>query len=628
VTLPLALTALMFWLPSTGAAETTGQTLVDACSCLVGGDLTRAEQLFAEVIGQDRLCAEAVAGRAAAQLLRGETLEARRSFKGALVLSPSLACAHTGAGTASCLLGDHSSALSQFRSALRCPPRRPALALAGEAYAACALGLYDTALQRSSAALGTDPHQPLANYVFAAASLARGTPGPAAALDTQTALVPRVTRPPIFLDSCLLSPGTVYWDTYAAAHASGLSDVSVRPAPAAVDLGAPQPVRSSPDFQVSRPSAGDVLSEGAIVAIQAADALELDYVIVRVNNSFAGISSARPFKVALNTRLLGDGAATIRADGYNTVGQVIATAAVTVKIQNGSRTLAPAEKAARAAVRELLEELLVPSVSPVAVRQLAGHGLLQSGQAREAAECFEGAYATDPRLPALRADLLRAYSALGVPMAEAAPEIVTLGAHSKRVAITFDDGPHPLITPWILDQLDKERVKATFFLVGKQATLYPELVREIKRRDHQIGSHSYAHYSLRHMTGPECEQDLVKSRLALREACGETVRLFRPPGGYYDDVVKRAAGNLGFSTAFWTANITSFPGRDGKRIAQELARQCADGGIILLHNGEDETLDTLPYLIPELRKHGVTFVTLRASDAGIASDPRMAERGR
>ena len=90
---------------------------------------------------------------------------------------------------------------------------------------------------------------------------------------------------------------------------------------------------------------------------------------------------------------------------------------------------------------------------------------------------------------------------------------------------------------------------------------------------------------------------------------------------FRDDVEPRKfaldtqAGALGFASVFWTSNITSFPGRDGKRIATELARQCANGGIVLLHNGEDETLDALPYLIPALRGHGVSFVTITPADA-------------
>ena len=224
-------------------------------------------------------------------------------------------------------------------------------------------------------------------------------------------------------------------------------------------------------------------------------------------------------------------------------------------------------------------------------------------------------------------DLALAYIDMGLNVSSTPREVRSM-PDPRAVALTFDDGPHPLITPWILDQLDKEHVKATFFLVGKQATLYPELVREICRRGHQIGSHSYAHYSLRFLSEVECEQDLVKSRLALREACGQTVELFRPPGGFYDGTVRRALGVTGFTGVFWTCNITSYPGVDGQRIAADLGRRCATGGIVLLHNGEDETLDTLPYLIPELKKRGLRFVTIKPDGREVARATGADERGR
>ena len=605
-----------------------GEPLLTAAAHLVAGDLGRARRLFAEAAQADGLSAVAVAGVGAAELLGGRVEPARGSFEKALVLSPSLPCAHMGLGTALCLLGDYRGAMSQYHGALIGGPRRPSTALAGEAYAACALGLYDTALEQSRAALVTAPEQPVANYVFAAAALARGDPQPAAQLETVRPSGRGQRAIPISLGSCLLSPGVAYWQRHALEDQARLRKLGDL---VALSYGRPReaPLAAQPteDFKLIEPREGQVVSGATTVRIAVAEELDLDHVVVRVNDSFAGISSAQPHRIAVDTRLFAGGVAEIRADGYTRDGVVVRSARVAVKIQNGSRTLAPEEAACRKAVGELLEEMLLPSVSSVATKQLAGHGLLQLGQAGRAAAAFESAYAADAETPGLRTDLLLAYDALGLRPSRVAPEVYCLSGGRKSVALTFDDGPHPLITPWILDQLDKEGVKATFFLVGKQVTLYPELVREIRRRGHVVGSHSYAHRSFRHLTPVECEQDLVKSRLAIREACGETVTLFRPPGGYYDASAKGAAGALGFVTVFWSCNITSYPGLDGARIAAEMARQSADGGIILLHNGEDETLDTLPYLVPELRKRGARLVTISPRDASLARGARPAEGG-
>lgn len=610
-------TALLLVCVCLQATADTADFLLQGASRLQAGDLPGASAAFERAASEDRLCAEAMAGLGAAALFSGDAQGSLSAFRNALVLSPALACAHMGAGTAACTLSDYQTAMSHYRSALTSGAREPALALAGEAYAACALGLYDTAIQQARVALGTAPDNPTARHALAAALLARGDPSVAAGMYAEP-LISGSTRSyssPLFLPSCLWSPGAVYWSSHSAADEAQLARVLASPQTTA-DRAAPS-TSASPagDFALDSPRPGDTVRDSLTVSVRVDAALDVDHVIIRVDDSYAGITSARPFKVVLDSRLLSDGPAEIRADGYDTLGRLMRTTSMRVKVQNGNRTLAPREREVRQAVAELLECLLVPPVSPLATRQLVGHGLMATGQQQLAAGCFEGAYAGNARLPGLRTDLLLAYQAMGLEPANAAPEVASTPAGSKQVAITFDDGPHPLITPWILDELDKWGVKATFFLVGKQVTLYPELVREIRRRGHTVGSHSHAHLSLRHLSLSECEQDLVKSRLALREACGETVKLFRPPGGYYDDTVRKAAGNLGFTTVFWTANITSFPGRDGQRIATELARQCATGGIILLHNGEDETLDTLPHLIPALRKHGVKFITFDNTNA-------------
>ncbi len=614
-----------------GQSAQASEGLLTAAAALQAGDFTQARDLYAAEAQADRLCAVARVGVGAAELFLGHTSEAARAFADAQMLDPNLGCARLGAGTALSLTGNWREAEAQYHAALPCA-LRPALALAAEAYATCALGLYDTALQNAQAALDREPDQGVARYAFAAASLARGDSLPAAQLlnkDGYTAA--RRSRAPLDLPSCLLSPGVAYWKRHRVADEQRVPLVEPQPAPPSVaptpvvltptpPVAAPAPAPAVPapvatpappaDFRLASPHDGQTVSGVTTVEVATGPEVQLEYVTVLVNDAFAGVTAVKPYRITLDTRQFAAGPAEIRVDGCGPAGRVLRTATLRVSIRNGNRTLAPVEVALRTATAQTLEEVLLPPISPVVFKQLAGHGLMGLGQAESAAAAFESAYACNGDVPGLRSDLLVAYRALGLEPRAVAPEIHTLRGRDRQVALTFDDGPHPLITPWILDLLDKEHIKATFLLVGKQVTLYPELAREIRRRGHQIGCHSYAHYSLRNLSSLECEQDLVKCRLAIREACGETVSLFRPPGGYYDATVRAAAGALGMSTVFWTCNITSFPGRDGKNIAAELARQCQSGGIVLLHNGEDETLDTLPHLIPELRKRGVTFTTI------------------
>jgi len=142
--------------------------------------------------------------------------------------------------------------------------------------------------------------------------------------------------------------------------------------------------------------------------------------------------------------------------------------------------------------------------------------------------------------------------------------------------------------------------------------MYPDLVREIAARGHELGSHSHTHRDLRQLEQLEIEQDLIKSRVAVRQACGKTVTLFRPPGGNYDDKVRQAAAACGFTTVFWNENIGNYPGAPGSEIAGAMASKLACGGIVLLHNGYDETRDALPLLLPNLQKLGIRMDTISA----------------
>mgnify|MGYP001302369871 CR=1 FL=1 len=180
----------------------------------------------------------------------------------------------------------------------------------------------------------------------------------------------------------------------------------------------------------------------------------------------------------------------------------------------------------------------------------------------------------------------------------------------KLLALTFDDGPHPEMTPFILDLLDRYGMKATFFLVGKQAAMYPELVRMIAQRGHQLGSHSQTHTDLRRLDQRGVEQELVKSRAVIRQACGQTVTLFRPPGGNYDDEVRAAVAATGYTTVFWTENIGNYSGDDGQAIARAMCHKLSNGGIVLLHNGYDETQIVLPHLLPLLSATGLRVATV------------------
>ncbi|MBC7288004.1 MAG: polysaccharide deacetylase family protein, partial [Armatimonadetes bacterium] len=249
----------------------------------------------------------------------------------------------------------------------------------------------------------------------------------------------------------------------------------------------------------------------------------------------------------------------------------------------------------------LLAELCLPVARAEDFHVLTGMAAAGVGLWREALDALESGFARWPWSRPLRAALLRAYETMG--LAQAPREIHVLPAPGE-VAITFDDGPHPRVTPYLLRVLAQREVRATFFLVGKQALVYPDLVRSIIAQGHEVGSHSFTHANMDRLSELDVMRELAESRWAIRQACGRNVVLFRPPGGHYSSAVRDACGRMGFRPVFWEANICRYAGRPRNEIIAGLLQDLAKGGILLLHSGEDETPQIVEELIDHLQASG------------------------
>ena len=160
---------------------------------------------------------------------------------------------------------------------------------------------------------------------------------------------------------------------------------------------------------------------------------------------------------------------------------------------------------------------------------------------------------------------------------------------ARGVALTFDDGPDPVWTPRVLDLLDASSSKATFFLIGRKAEVHADVVREIIRRGHAIGVHSYEHdrlFSLR--TERRVRADLERALATLEKITGKRPALFRPPIGHTNPTIARVADALDLVVVGWSVS-----GRDGTARARPdavLARVrtgMQDGAIVLLHDAAE-----------------------------------------
>ena len=189
---------------------------------------------------------------------------------------------------------------------------------------------------------------------------------------------------------------------------------------------------------------------------------------------------------------------------------------------------------------------------------------------------------------------------------------------TSDVSITFDDGPNPDATPVILDVLKREGVKATFFILGRHADRWPELVKRVADEGHQVGNHGYFHRKLHRRTPGYVRDDLTRGTESIERACGIRPKVFRAPHGFRSPWVTPIANSLGQRTIGWSLGVwdSARPGAD--EIVRRSLEGMHAGSILLLHDGDGydidgdrtQTADALPGIIKGLRAKGLGFVTL------------------
>lgn len=177
----------------------------------------------------------------------------------------------------------------------------------------------------------------------------------------------------------------------------------------------------------------------------------------------------------------------------------------------------------------------------------------------------------------------------------------------KRIALTFDDGPDPTLTPKILDTLAKHGAKATFFVIGREAQKYPDLAKEIAAQGHEIASHSYAHTDLTRVSEAAIKKDLATS-VEVIKSLGATPRFYRPPAGAYNEAIDLAVRELGLTTVLWV-NIGGQDLPAGALVRRTVASMY-DGAIILLYSNRQTTVDALDQIISTAENQGYKPVIL------------------
>ncbi|MFT5429592.1 MAG: peptidoglycan/xylan/chitin deacetylase (PgdA/CDA1 family) [Myxococcota bacterium] len=195
----------------------------------------------------------------------------------------------------------------------------------------------------------------------------------------------------------------------------------------------------------------------------------------------------------------------------------------------------------------------------------------------------------------------------------------------RVISLTFDDGPRPETTPWILDHLDEADVRATFFVIGRRAHKHPDLIREIVRRGHVIGNHTYNHKVLSRLKSGTVAKQANMTDVAVAEALGRPYRLnyFRPPygnpfigGANYNHSkarIKTVLRDQKRALVMWNiASGDTAKARTFEAMAGNMRPYMRDGrgGVMVLHDTAPWTARALPKLIRYLRDGGYEFRSL------------------
>lgn len=182
----------------------------------------------------------------------------------------------------------------------------------------------------------------------------------------------------------------------------------------------------------------------------------------------------------------------------------------------------------------------------------------------------------------------------------------------KRIALTFDDGPHPRQTERILEILGKYNVKATFFMVGKNVELYPDVARRVVGAGCEIGNHTYSHYHVSALNEGTLREELERCREVLEEICGCEPRLFRPPEGKITSYVEACVDDE-YELILWSLDTRDWEGKSASAIADSVMEKVHPGAIILLHDyvGKNaHTAEALEIFLPLLLSQGYEPVTV------------------
>ena len=191
------------------------------------------------------------------------------------------------------------------------------------------------------------------------------------------------------------------------------------------------------------------------------------------------------------------------------------------------------------------------------------------------------------------------------------PDLITeIPTKNKIVYLTFDDGPTPGITDWVLELLDNFQAKASFFCIGKKIKKNPEIVKKINKKGHSLGNHTFQHNDAWKTNNKLYNESIIKTKNVLKKMDIET-DLFRPPYGKFSRKVIKNLDILGYKMVLWTLISGDFSTKiQPEKVAQKIINKTKKGDIIVFHDSKKAFFNLqkmLPIIIEGLQTRGFRF---------------------
>lgn len=177
----------------------------------------------------------------------------------------------------------------------------------------------------------------------------------------------------------------------------------------------------------------------------------------------------------------------------------------------------------------------------------------------------------------------------------------------KKVALTFDDGPHPSYTEQLLDGLKKRGVKATFFVTGEHASLHPDIIERMSKEGHLVGNHTYSHMQLNVANKEAFKEELIRTNEVIEKITGEDVVYVRPPYGTWD---KSFEEELNMFPVLWNVDPLDWCSTNVSKITSKVVTDVEENDIILMHDYFETSVSAALRVVDELLEKGYTFVTV------------------